>query len=148
MAEPARHATHHEAGGRPATAPLRDWLAAIRAQAVSAAEEPVQERGEPDRGGWAPRLVETAPETVAAPAAEAARDPDITELMAENMLLKAQLRIEGERYAEIQAMLADELRDLRRHVESEMQALAEIREERDLWQARAEALAQPLFQKR
>ena len=86
------------------------------------------------------------------PLAEPARAPaeaeDVSELMAENLMLKAKLRVETDRYTQLQAMLAQEIRDLRAHVQEEMSALDSVREERDLWRARAEALAQPLFQKR
>lgn len=152
MADPARQYPHHEAGSRSATAPLRDWLAQIRAQTAVEAQQQEQpaEPTQAERPSWAPRVVpqreEPAAPAQAAPVAESAQD--ISELMAENMLLKAQLRLEGDRYAELQAMLAADIRELRSHVETEMKALEDIREERDLWQARAEALAQPLFQKR
>ncbi|MGU3540157.1 hypothetical protein [Methylobacterium sp. A54F] len=175
MSDPARQYLSQEpashAAGRPVPGPLRDWLAAMKAHqtvppsAPARAEAPRPEparpepaRVEPARAApqnWAPRVVPT-PEPIL-PEAE-----DISELMAENLMLKAKLRIETERYAELQAILAQEIRDLRRHVQDEMEALHEVREERDalrgeraalreereLWQARAEALAQPLFQKR
>lgn len=108
---------------------------------------------------------------------------DLSELMAENLMLKSQLRLENERFENLQSMLADELRGLRgdaesdlkildavcaerdqlksltanaarkmhemsARIESEVAQLAEARSERDLWMARAEALAQPLFQRR
>lgn len=156
MPDAARQYPLDDTASRQATAPLRDWLAQIRAQAAavqaqSEEREPAFERAE--RASWAPRLVPQAPEPVAEEIAEAAAEPDeaardISELMAENMLLKAQLRLEGDRYAELQAMIAEEIRELRRHVEGEMRELVGIREERDLWRARAEALAQPLFQGR
>lgn len=119
----------------------------------------------------------------AAPAARTEVDADISDLMAENLMLKAKLRVETDRYEDLQALLAQELRTLRAHVEDELreldavraerdrlqevqarfthdlrdvrakmeaeaEVLHEIRGERDLWMARAEALAQPLFQKR
>ena len=154
MPEPARQYTASDAAGRSATAPLRDWLAQIRTQAAQSAPEPV--RAEPQRAAaaerrsWEPRFVAppVEPQREEMPAVGEALDPDIAELMAENMLLKAQLRLEGERYADLQAQLAEEIRELRRHVEAELSTLAELRDERDLWRARAEALAQPLFQAR
>lgn len=108
---------------------------------------------------------------------------DLSELMAENLMLKNRLRLENERYEGLQAMVADELRVLRgdaeadmkildavcaerdqlksltanaarkmhemsARIESDVALLAEMRSERDLWMARAEALAQPLFQRR
>lgn len=163
MPDAARQYPSHEAANRPATAPLRDWLAQIRAQAAAVQQEhPAEpehreperqgpERQEPERAerpSWAPRLVPPAAPVFDEPASAAETDQDISELMAQNMLLKAQLRLEGDRYDELQSMLAEEIRALRRHVEAEMTALADIRDERDLWQARAEALAQPLFQRR
>lgn len=163
MSDPARNLPPYEAGGRPAPGPLRDWLAAMKAHApTTQAEARPQRAAEP---GWAPRLVQQAAET-------ARLDPeadDVSELMAENLMLKAKLRIESERHGELQTLLAQEIRELRSHVQVEMDALQEIRaerehfraerdqireerdamrEERDLWRARTEALAQPLFQKR
>ncbi|KQO67492.1 hypothetical protein ASG51_18420 [Methylobacterium sp. Leaf465] len=126
---------------------------------------------------WTPRVVTPAP----APA-EAA-EGDLSDLMAENIMLKAKLKVENDRYDALQGVIARELRNLRAHVEAEMQEfeearrerdrlsasqgelekevrdlrarsadeaaqLSEMRSERDLWAARAEALAQPIFQKR
>lgn len=173
MSDPARHLPAYETGGRPTPGPLRDWLAAMKAQAPGPqAESP--SRAEPPRVVEAPRAVEPAwaPRLVP-PAAEAPHSTpeadDVSELMAENLMLKAKLRIESERHGELQTILAQEIRDLRAHVQIEMNALQEIRAERehfraerdqvreefdamraerDLWRARSEALAQPLFQKR
>lgn len=160
MSEPARQYSSHESG-RPAPGPLRDWLAAMKAHTPAAAEKPAA-RSEAPRAAepqpsWAPRLVppnasQTERNPAERPLAEPARAPaeaeDVSELMAENLMLKAKLRVETDRYAQLQAMLAQEIRDLRAHVQEEMSALDSVREERDLWRARAEALAQPLFQKR
>ena len=179
MSDAARHIPAHETGGRPAPGPLRDWLAAIKAQAPAAQAES-RPRAEPPRvvessqiveppraiePAWSPRLVLPV---VEAPCSGAEAD-DVSELMAETLMLKAKLRIETERHGELQTILAQEIRDLRAHVQIEMNALQEIRaerdhfrterdqvreafdamrEERDLWRARSEALAQPLFQKR
>ena len=161
MSEPARHYPPSEGGSRPTPGPLRDWLAAMKAHAPAApapgAEARVQRqdhsrqdasRAEAHRPAesspsWAPRVVQPAEAVIGGVEAE-----DVSELMAENLMLKAQLRQETDRYAELQAMLAQEIRDLRKHVQDEMSELQAIREERDLWQARCEALAQPLFQKR
>ncbi|WP_407519040.1 hypothetical protein [Methylobacterium oryzisoli] len=115
------------------------------------APKPVQAAGpkpaEPRRaaepqGGWEPRLVPPAP-----PEAKA-EDEDVAALMAENMVLKARLKVEAERHEELQAIVAQELRALRSHVQAEVDRMEELRAERDLWMARAEALAMPLFQKR
>ncbi|WP_336485433.1 hypothetical protein [Methylobacterium nigriterrae] len=143
MSEPARHFPPHETASRPTPGPLRDWLAAMKAQAPA---EKVPPRSEPARvpePAWTQRAVPSA-----GAALDGAESEDLSELMAENLMLKAKLRLETDRYAELQAMLAQEIRELRRHVQDEMSELQAIREERDLWQARAEALAQPLFQKR
>ena len=154
MSEPARHYPPHEGGSRTTPGPLRDWLAAMKAHAPSAGPgadvKPRQDApraeayrpAEPNQN-WAPRVVQPAEAVIAGVEAE-----DVSELMAENLMLKAKLRQENDRYAELQAMLAQEIRDLRKHVQDEMSELQAIREERDLWQARCEALAQPLFQKR
>ena len=112
------------------------------------------------------------------------RRRDVSDLMAENIMLKAKLKVENDRYDALQGVIARELRNLRAHVEDEMREfeevrararpaqrgagrsssrrsatcgprgaadaaqLTEMRGERDLWAARAEALAQPIFQKR
>ena len=134
MSEPARSHSPTEPGSFPATGPLRDWLTAMKAQA------PVETRGEarpaeapPEakraRGGetaWSPRVV-PAPE---APRA-AAEDPDIAELMAENLMLKARLRVEAERQDELQAILADEIRTLREHIRDEIGSLEDLRAEQE-----------------
>ncbi len=91
------------------------------------------------RGAWAPRLV-----TVAKAGDEA--DDELAEIMAENMMLKAKLRLESERRDELQILLAAELRELRAHIAEEVGKMEDLRAERDLWRARCEALASPLFQ--
>lgn len=172
MSDPARNLPPYESSGRPTPGPLRDWLAAMKAHAPVAPAESRSEsrpqRAEPPRAAepaWAPRIVQQPAEAARlAPEAE-----DVSELMAENLMLKAKLRLESDRHGELQTLLAHEIRELRNHVQIEMNALQEIRaerdhfraerdqvreefdgmrEERDLWRARAEALAQPLFQKR
>ncbi|KAB1074863.1 hypothetical protein [Methylobacterium planeticum] len=147
MSEPARHYPPQESGSRTSPGPLRDWLAAMKAHAPVAPDAKAPRADAPraaDPGqAWAPRVVQAAEAAVAGAEAE-----DVSELMAENLMLKAKLRQETDRYAELQAILAQEIRDLRKHVQDEMSDLQAIREERDLWQARCEALAQPLFQKR
>ncbi|GJD46005.1 hypothetical protein AFCDBAGC_3885 [Methylobacterium cerastii] len=178
MSDPARNLPPYESGGRPTPGPLRDWLAAMKAQAPAAqaqAQAPFQPQAEtrqPPRPepraaetAWSPRIVQ---QPVEAPRSNPEAE-DISELMAENLMLKAKLRIESDRHGELQTLLAQEIRELRNHVQIEMNALHEIRaerdhfrverdqirdeldamrEERDLWRARTEALAQPLFQKR
>ena len=205
MSEPARSLSPTESGSFPATGPLRDWLAAMKAHAPTETHgdaRPAEAKPEPKRvrGGeaaWSPRVV-PAPE---APRA-ATEDPDIAELMAENLMLKAKLRVEAGRQDELQAILAEEIRTLREHIRDEIGSLEDLRaeqeeiriereefrgererfriereemraerdraladrdalrserltlvgerdalrEERDLWRARTEALAQPLFQ--
>ncbi len=150
MSEPARQAPTPETGIRaPASsAPLRDWLAAMRATVSET--QPVELReaepaaAEPDAelrsSGWSPRLV-----SAAAKSAEAA-DEDVAEIMAENMMLKARLRLEAERRDELQVILAQEIRELRAHIAEEVGKMEDLRAERDLWRARCEALAAPLFQ--
>ena len=143
MSESARQFQPQDNGGRPAPGPLRDWLAAMKAATAQAEAlpEPVKPRPDAPAQAWSPRVVTPPAETPAV-------DADVSDLMAENLMLKAKLRLETDRYGELQAMLAHELRSLRAHVEEEMAELEEVRAERDLWMARAEALAQPLFQKR
>jgi len=61
-------------------------------------------------------------------------------------MLKAKLRLEAERRDELQILLAAELRELRAHITEEVGKMEDLRAERDLWRARCEALASPLFQ--
>lgn len=198
MSEPARHVPPSESGPRSASGSLRDWLAAMRTQTQGPIQDAmpsldVQPELRPARPepGWSPRLVEPAPPP---PAPE---DTDVSDLMAENLMLQARLRLEGERQEALQELLAQEIRSLRGHVQQEMDALQAFRVEREeilaeretlraecarfgaerdaaraecerveaerealrqerdrlredgeLWRARAEALAQPLFQAR
>lgn len=200
MSEPARQYPPTDTGPRPASGPLRDWLAAMKAHApASASEGPAEPtRSEPARAepSWSPRIVEArTPRT---------EDPDLAELMAENLMLKAKLDLETERQDALKAKLAEEIRALRSHVQEEVGLLESFRAERErilaecdglraertrheaerdalrrerdraaaerdaaqaesarfeaerdtareegeLWRARAEALAQPLFQTR
>lgn len=185
MSEAARHPAPYEPASRPQPGPLRDWLAAMKAATHPAEASPAaapaavaEEARAADQGkSWTPRVVTPAP--APADAAEA----DVSDLMAENIMLKAKLKVEGDRYDALQGVIARELRNLRAHVEAEMREfedvrgerdrlfaaqgefekeirdlraritadaaqLTEMRGERDLWAARAEALAQPIFQKR
>lgn len=145
MSEPARHYPSHESPVRSpsASAPLRDWLQALRATAPEQpaavqTREPVEPaRPEPKQPqAWAPRVVASQ---------KAAPDEDIADIVAENMMLKAKLRLEAERRDELQLLLAQEIRELRAHIEEEISRIEDLREERDLWKARCEALMQPLF---
>lgn len=199
MSEAARHYQAQDSSGRPTPGPLRDWLAAMKAATTPPqAEAPAASRPEPQRpasekvapferpapvekaepqANWSPRVVPPPPR------AAAIESDDVSDLMAENLMLKARLQVESDRYDQIKGLLAQELRHLRAHVEKEMLELQEVRaerdrlaelqtlfseeldearsradeeaetlrqarSERDLWMARAEALAQPLFQKR
>jgi hypothetical protein len=187
MSEAARHPAPYETAPRPQPGPLRDWLAAMKAATHPAGAEPQaamapvalpeEPRAAEQGKSWTPRVVTPAP----APAD--AVEGDLSDLMAENIMLKAKLKVENDRYDALQGVIARELRNLRAHVEAEMQEfeearrerdrltasqgelerevhdlrakgaddaaqLAEMRSERDLWAARAEALAQPIFQKR
>ena len=209
MSEPARFLPPHEPDVRAAPGPLRDWLAAMKAHAPAASAQPAPQdppqdaRAEPRQAAratdaaWGPRLVQV----VEAPRADAV-DEDVAQLMAENLILKAKLRLEDARRDELQAMLADQIRELREHIEQEVGSLEDLRadqeqvriereeyraererfrlereevraerdracaerdalraergaidaerdalrEERDLWRARTETLASPLFQ--
>lgn len=151
MSEPARQ---HPASESPrlstSPGPLKDWLAAMRATAAEARapEAPVGETEsvpagstapEPKVPGWAPRLV-------AQPSRQPEQDEDLSEIMAENMMLRAKLRLEAERRDELQILLAQEIRELRSHILEEVSKFEDLRGERDLWKARCEALMQPLFQ--
>ncbi|MFE1599596.1 hypothetical protein [Methylobacterium sp. ID0610] len=161
MSEPA-YKTPTSAARQPA-GPLRDWLATLsRIDGTESPRAAPQAQLDPSRGAprpqpearrapeaapaWEPRIV---PQPAApAPAEPAAEADDIAALMAENLVLKARLRTETDRYETLQAIVAEELRALRSHVEAEIHRADDLRVERDLWMARAEALAQPLFQKR
>lgn len=147
MSEPARNTILHDGGMRPSSTsgPLRDWLAAMRATAPES-RQPEPEASQPvapaavetKTAGWAPRLVVPAETPVA-------QDDEVAELIAENMMLKAKLRLEADRRDELQLLLAQEVRDLRSHIGDEIAKFEDLRGERDLWKARCEALMQPLF---
>jgi hypothetical protein len=141
--------TQTTAAARQPSGPLQDWLATL--SRIDAAD---QARAAPRRPAetqpaWEPRIVApNEPMEAEAPPAAGGEQDDLAALMAENMVLKARLRQEHGRYDELQALLAEELRSLRAHVQQEIDRAEELRAERDLWMARAEALAQPLFQPR
>ena len=206
MSEPARSLPPHEPEIRAAPGPLRDWLAAMKAHAATASAVPatphveVRQDARPPRGteaAWGPRLVQAAEVS-----AVGSQDDDVSQLMAENLMLKAKLQLESDRQGDLQALLAAQIRELRAHIEQEMGSLEDLRsdqeeiriereefrtererfrrereelraerdsacgerdglraerhaldaegdrlrEERDLWRARTEALASPLFQ--
>jgi hypothetical protein len=134
MSEPARSTPPHDAGGRPAPGPLRDWLAAMKSHNPAELRDdgpPHDARPEPKaaRSGeaaWSPRLVPPAE----APRA-VAEDTDVSELMAENLMLKAKLRVEAERQDELQAILAEEIRALREHIREEIGSLEDLRAEQE-----------------
>ncbi|TGD95766.1 hypothetical protein [Methylobacterium nonmethylotrophicum] len=151
MSDPALK-TQTTAAMRQPSGPLQDWLATL-----SRIDTADQARAAPRRPAeappaWEPRIVapaQAAPQPEApAPTAYEAEQDDLAALMAENMMLKNRLRLEHGRFDELQAALAEELRALRSHVQQEIDRAEELRAERDLWMARAEALAQPLFQRR
>ncbi|MDP4001980.1 ATPase [Methylobacterium sp. NEAU K] len=142
MSEPARTLPPHEAGSRSAPGPLRDWLAAMKTQSPAepraddrpdevrpdnrpeARQDPKTVRGaEP---AWSPRLVSQAE----APRS-ASDDADVSELMAENLMLKAKLRLEAGRHEELQAILAQEIRVLREHIREEIGSLEDLRTEQE-----------------
>ena len=185
MPEPARAYPTREDEIQAAPAPLRDWLAAL--QRYETEEQGHLNAPAADNSPWGPRLVQPR-EPLAEPSAEQAEAADISELMAENLMLKAKLQVEHDRQDALQRALAAQIRELREHIAQEMESLEELRaeqeaaraeheafraeretlcrerdtalaerealaaernglqEDRDLWRARAEALAQPLFQ--
>ena len=55
----------------------------------------------------------------------------MSELMAENLMLKAKLRLEAESQEELQAILADEIRALREHIREEIGSLEDLRAEQE-----------------
>ncbi len=71
MSEPARQYPPTDAGPRPASGPLRDWLAAMKAHAPAAESpaEPARQNARPEPS-WSPRIVEAR-----APRAEDRRSP-------------------------------------------------------------------------
>ncbi|MBE7201861.1 MAG: ATPase [Parafilimonas terrae] len=121
MSEPARSFGLYEDDGHGAPSPLREWLSAMRHQPV-AAPEPAQPHRESETA-WGPRLVEPAP---AAPQED---ESDVSELMAENLMLKAKLKVEFDRQDSLQAALAEQIRELRAHISEEMRSLEELQAE-------------------
>jgi hypothetical protein len=147
MSEPARSTPPHEAGSRTAPGPLRDWLAAMKSHTVAetrGAMQPEETRQESQQGPMAPRGTETAwsprlVQPVGTPRA-VADDADVSELMAENLMLKAKLRLEAESQEELQAILADEIRALREHIREEIGSLEDLRSEQEEIRIEREAL--------
>ncbi|MEH3144122.1 MAG: hypothetical protein PGN34_01950 [Methylobacterium frigidaeris] len=148
----SRYAEFRRAAEPPAPEP-----AAARAPAPQHAPVPEPVPAPERTPAWEPRVVAHEPPARAAPGAlqtgpgtadVPSEAEDVAALMAENMMLKARLRVEGERQDELKRLLAEEMRTLRDHVQAEIDKVEDLRAERDLWMARAEALAQPLFQKR
>jgi FtsZ-binding cell division protein ZapB len=150
MPEAARSLPILEDDTHAAAGPLRDWLAAMKRHAVPAAEmpqdlaaqdEPAQvaladEAAKPASGAevaWGPRLVQPEP---AAPTEEEAAD--VSELMAENLMLKARLKVEFDRQDALQSALAEQIRELREHIAAEMNSLDELRSEQEAHQAEYE----------
>ncbi len=131
MSEPARAYSTEEDDIQAAPAPLRDWLAALKRYET-------EERGRlqaptADNSPWGPRPVER--EALGEPTAEQAEAADISELMAENLMLKAKLQVEHERQAALQRALAAQIRELREHIAQEMTSLEELRAEQEAAQA-------------
>lgn len=131
MSEPARAFPAHEDDNQAAPAPLRDWLAALQRYET-------EERGRiqapaADNSPWGPRLVQ--PEPIAQLPAESADSADISELMAENLMLKAKLQVEHDRQDALQSALAEQIRELREHIAQEMSSLEEMRAEQEAAQA-------------
>ncbi|SFL16281.1 ATPase [Methylobacterium pseudosasicola] len=134
MSEPARTFPLHETGSRIAPGPLRDWLATMKTHSpaeprgADRAEEAQPEAKAPlaAETAWSPRLV-AQPDGSGAAAEEA----DVSELMAENLMLKAKLRLEFERQDELQAILAEEIRVLREHIREEIGSIEDLRAEQE-----------------
>lgn len=128
MSEPARALPTFEDDNQVAPGPLRDWLAAMRRYEAEPAEprqavEPDFVAAAADQTPWGPRLV------LAEPPAEDAEAADISELMAENLMLKAKLKVEHDRQDALQSALAEQIRELREHIALEMESLEDMRAE-------------------
>jgi len=143
MSEPARSTPPIDAGTRTAPGPLRDWLAAMKTHSPAETRSeprapemsPESKGARPAEASWSPRIVEPA-----VPQNETVEDADLSELMAENLMLKAKLRLEAERKDELQAILAQEIRALREHIREEMGSLEDLRAEQEEVRAEREAL--------
>ncbi len=142
MSEPARSFPSYDDEGSAASGPLRDWLVAMRRHEIPTFEE-LSAQAEPPRPAaakpapaadvaWGPRLVPDEPN----PAQE--ETADISELMAENLMLKARLKVESDRQEALQGALAEQIRGLRQHIAEEMEALEEMRSEQAAAQAEYE----------
>jgi hypothetical protein len=134
MSEPARTIPPHEAGSRAAPGPLRDWLATMKTHSPAeprgdARPQEAQPDARTPRGAeaaWSPRLVSPPDGSRAA-----SEDADVSELMAENLMLKAKLRLEADRQDELQAILAEEIRTLREHIREEIGSIEDLRAEQE-----------------
>lgn len=131
MSEPARVLPTFEDDGDVAPGALRDWLAAMRryendSSAPEASGDPARITGDLRRG---PRLVQ------AEQPGDAAEAADISELMAENLMLKAKLKVEHDRQDALQGALAEQIRELREHIALEMESLEGVRAEQAAAQA-------------
>ena len=134
MSEPARSTPPIEAGNRSAPGPLRDWLAAmkthspaeLRGEARSDEGRPEAKAARATETAWSPRIVEPAERRL-----DATEESDLSELMAENLMLKAKLRLEADRQDELQAVLAEEIRALREHIREEIGSLEDLRTEQE-----------------
>lgn len=125
MSEPAR-SMPPQPSGRPAPGPLRDWLSAMKTHSPAEAPRPDPKAGSgAAETAWSPRVVAPA----GPPPAAEPEDADISELMAENLMLKAKLRLEAEHQDQLQALLAEEIRTLRAHIRDEIGSLDDLRAE-------------------
>ena len=82
--------------------------------------------GQITSAAWSPRLVSPPDGSRAA-----SEDADVSELMAENLMLKAKLRLEADRQDELQAILAEEIRTLREHIREEIGSIEDLRAEQE-----------------
>ncbi|MCJ2082397.1 hypothetical protein [Methylobacterium sp. J-090] len=160
MSEPARQYPPNDQPGRPQPGPLRDWLAAMKAATAAHATQASAARPDasydlPESRGempaaepqaeipaWTPRVVAPASAPTPSPIIDA--ESDLSDLMAENLMLKAKLRVETDRYDSLQAVLADELRGLRGHLESELRVLDDVCAERDQLRALTTTVAREM----
>ncbi|MCJ2014901.1 ATPase [Methylobacterium sp. J-076] len=135
MSEPARVLPTVEDDSETAPGPLRDWLAAMRRYE---SDEGTLPNGSSPTATPTPKAANTArgPRLVQAePAAEREEAADISELMAENLMLKARLKVENDRQEALQSALAGQIRELREHIAQEMESLEELRAEQASVQA-------------
>ena len=120
MSEPARAFRIPEDDSHRGAEPLKDWLAAMKRYEIE--DDGGLKVPAADNTPWGPRLVQPTPA-----AAEEAEAADISELMAENLMLKARLQVEQDRQDSLQTALAVQIRELREHIAQEMSTLEELR---------------------